>query len=153
MTDQVLLGGAGFILQVVPVSTEQVNLGEQLNMLTSRHRASEELSPLSGRCVGLSRPTCCICCCSCSFWAGFRWSLVISGPGVIPTGVMALLCLGHALACSWLVTSCRALLCCRLSHCLRMARRRAVSISTSGVSKLHTGSRPTSPPPQLSCQG
>lgn len=36
MTDQVLLAHAGFVHQVVPVSTEEVNLGEQLYMLTSR---------------------------------------------------------------------------------------------------------------------
>lgn len=46
MTDQVLLGGGGFVLQVVLVSAEQVSLGEQLNVLASRQTvmASEKLT-------------------------------------------------------------------------------------------------------------
>lgn len=38
MTDQVLLGGAGFVLEAIPVATEQVNLGEQLDVLRGRQK-------------------------------------------------------------------------------------------------------------------
>lgn len=102
----------------------------------------------NGTFVDLKWQTCCSCCCSCSFWDRLRWREGTSWQGITETGGMALICepsFRLALPWSWLVTSCSALLCCRISYCFLIVCRCSVSISANGVPKLHTGKRQTYP--------
>lgn len=104
---------------------------------------------LNGTFVDSRWQTCCSCCCSCSFWAVLRWSGGTSWQGVTETGVMAFTsepAFTLALQWSWLVISCKALLCCRVSYCFLIVRRCSVSISANGVSKLQAGKRQRNPP-------